>query len=101
MPGFRRHGDPAAYIGTLLRDGVHENNADTDNVGIGGLDLYDRHDDPALQSLAVGQIITQIYTVTIDDLHGGTITQDVTVTITGTDDAPTIVKVATTGVRRR
>ena len=42
-------------------------------------------------SLRVGQVITQTYTVTIDDGHtGGTVTQPVTVTITGTEDAPTI-----------
>ena len=43
-----------------------------------------------LQSLALGQTITQIYTVTIADGHGGAVTQDVTVTITGANDAPTI-----------
>ena len=47
-----------------------------------------------LQSLAVGQTITQVYTVTLDDHHGGTVTQDVTVTIIGTNDAPTIISAA-------
>ena len=44
------------------------------------------------QQLAVGQVITQTYTVTIDDGHtGGSSPSLVTVTITGTtEDAPTI-----------
>ena len=45
--------------------------------------------DPILQSLAAGQTITQVYTVTVMDNNGGTVTQDVTITITGTNDAPT------------
>ncbi len=43
-----------------------------------------------LQSLAQGQTITQVYTVTVTDNNGASVTQDVTVTITGTNDAPTI-----------
>src|SRR5204862_496124 len=46
--------------------------------------------DPVLQSLAEGQTITQVYTVTFTDNHGATVSQDVTVTITGTNDTPTI-----------
>ena len=40
--------------------------------------------------LAVGEILTLTYTATIDDGHGGVITQPFTVTITGTNDAPMI-----------
>ena len=43
-----------------------------------------------LQSLAAGQTITQIYTVTIVDNNGAAISQDVAVVITGTNDKPTI-----------
>src|SRR5204863_478814 len=51
----------------------------------------------ALQSLAAGETITQVYTITVYDGHtGGTVTKDVTVTITGTNDAPTIDAAATT-----
>ena len=57
-------------------------------------------DNALAQQLAVGQVITQTYTVSIDDQHGGVITQDVTVTITGTEDAPTIVAGATTAIGR-
>ena len=44
----------------------------------------------ATQYLAAGQTVTENFTVTINDGHGGTVTQVVTVTITGTNDAPTI-----------
>jgi VCBS repeat-containing protein len=39
--------------------------------------------DAALEGLTEGQVVTQTYTVAIDDGHGGTATQDVTITITG------------------
>src|SRR5207302_590931 len=39
---------------------------------------------------AAGQVVTETYTVTVDDGHGATATQSVTVTITGTNDAPVI-----------
>ena len=37
-----------------------------------------------------GQTATETFTVTIDDGNGGTVDQLVTVTVTGTNDAPTI-----------
>ena len=40
--------------------------------------------------LAVGEILTLTYTATIDDGHGGVVTQPFTVTITGTNDTPVI-----------
>ncbi len=40
--------------------------------------------------LAAGQSMTLTSTVTVNDHHGGTVTQDEIITITGTDDAPTI-----------
>jgi len=45
-------------------------------------------DDSTLDYLAEGETITQVYTIEIDDGNGGTDTQDVTITITGTNDAP-------------
>ena len=44
----------------------------------------------ATQYLAVGQTATEQFTVTVNDGHGGTVSQVVTVTVTGTNDAPTI-----------
>ena len=44
--------------------------------------------DSVLEKLQVGQTITQKYVVAINDGHGGTAKQTVTVTIIGTNDAP-------------
>jgi VCBS repeat-containing protein len=52
--------------------------------------------DSALDFLAAGEKLTVTYNVTIDDHHGGTVTQPVTVTVTGTNDAPSIVAGSTT-----
>src|SRR5262249_10526807 len=46
--------------------------------------------DKAVEFLAAGQTLTQTYTVLVADNNGGFTTQDVTITITGTDDAPVI-----------
>src|SRR5437867_1482340 len=47
--------------------------------------------------LQAGQTLTQLYDVTVDDGHGGTASQTVTITITGTNDAPTITSVTQAG----
>lgn len=51
----------------------------------------------AAQYLAVGQTVTEVYTVKVDDGHGGTATQDVTVTLTGTNDVPVVTATDVTG----
>ncbi|WP_448111475.1 VCBS domain-containing protein [Pseudomonas lini] len=43
-------------------------------------------DNAAAQSLAQGQTVTETYVVTISDGHGSSTTQNVTITITGTND---------------
>ena len=43
-----------------------------------------------LDFLAAGEQVEVVYTVTVDDGNGGVVDQDVTITITGTNDAPTI-----------
>ncbi|MGT2502458.1 VCBS domain-containing protein [Bradyrhizobium guangxiense] len=86
LPGF---GDGTSHIGTFALDPVVESPGISSRGSVGWTFTLDDND-PVLQSLAEGQTITQVYTVTIDDHHGGTVTQDVTVTITGTNDAPTI-----------
>ena len=53
--------------------------------------------DADLDDLQAGQILTQLYDVTVDDLHGGTAVQTVTITISGTNDAPTITSAAQAG----
>ena len=45
----------------------------------------------AFDYLAQGQVLTLTYTVRVDDHHGGVTSKDVIVTITGTNDAPSIV----------
>jgi VCBS repeat-containing protein len=97
LPGFAEgNGSGAAHIGAFALGTVNENTADTINVGSVGWSFTLDDSNPVLQSLAVGQTITQVYTVTVSDGHGGTVSQDVTVTITGTNDAPTIVANTTT-----
>lgn len=46
--------------------------------------------DAAADSLPMGETIEHVYTVTVSDGKGGVATQDITVTIVGTNDAPTI-----------
>ncbi|WP_027168523.1 VCBS domain-containing protein, partial [Mesorhizobium sp. WSM3224] len=64
---------------------------DTTGTGSGGLVTWTfTAADSALDKLAAGQVVHETYTVTLDDQHGGVITRDVVVTITGTNDAPII-----------
>lgn len=74
------------YLGTfnahVTDDGVGD--------GVGGVAWDFAVDNAAIQYLAAGQVITQTYTVTIADEQGGTVNQTVTVTLTGTNDAPVI-----------
>ena len=99
LPGYSEAA-PLSEIGTFSLTAVSESPS-VSNVGSIGWSFALNNNDPVLQSLAVGQTITQVYTVTFDDHHGGTVTQDVTVTITGTNDAPTIVAETTTAVPER
>ncbi|MCP4470745.1 MAG: hypothetical protein GY815_08670, partial [Gammaproteobacteria bacterium] len=46
--------------------------------------------DTDLDFLAAGETITVVFTITVDDGNGGTDTQDVTITITGTNNLPVI-----------
>ncbi|HBT58752.1 MAG TPA: hypothetical protein DEA92_16730, partial [Pseudomonas sp.] len=43
-----------------------------------------------LEFLAEGEVVTAVFTITVDDGNGGTATQDVTVTLTGSNDVPEI-----------
>jgi len=86
LPGFA---DGTSQIGTFALTSVNESPG-VSTIGSLGWSFTLDDSDPVLQSLAEGQTITQVYTVTVDDHHGGTVTQDVTVTITGTNDTPTI-----------
>ena len=86
LPGFT---DGTSHIGTFALQPVVESPGASSRGSVGWTFVIN-DSDPVLQSLAQGQTITQVYTVKVDDHHGGTVTQDVTVVITGTNDAPTI-----------
>src|SRR5262249_16320875 len=51
-----------------------------------------------VEFLAAGQTLTQTYTVQVADNNGGFTTQDVTITITGTNEAPVITSGVQSGV---
>lgn len=71
----------AGYLGTFTLDPVDQ-----------GSDTVAWHfdvGDADLDGLEEGEVLTQTYTITIDDGNGGTVTQDVTVTLTGAADVTT------------
>jgi len=81
------------YLGTFT---ASVSDASTgDGAGVVGWNFA--ADNAALQFLAAGETRTQTYTVTVSDGQGGSFNQMVTITITGTNDAP-VVTGAVTGV---
>jgi VCBS repeat-containing protein len=54
--------------------------------------------DADLDFLAAGETVTVVFTITVDDGNGGTDTQNVTINITGSNDAPIITPVDVTGI---
>ncbi|WP_043626929.1 VCBS domain-containing protein, partial [Ensifer sp. ZNC0028] len=70
------------YLGTFSLDPLNQT---TDKVG-----WNFQVADSVLDSLQAGQILVQTYDVTVDDGHGGTATQTVTIVIAGTNDVPVI-----------
>jgi VCBS repeat-containing protein len=54
-------------------------------------------DNALAQYLGAGQRVTQVYTLNIDDGHGGVTPQEVRITITGRNDAPVIIGDDTSG----
>ena len=85
------NGDPiASALGALTLGPVDQ---DSNTVG-----WSFSVDDADLDFLAAGQTLTQVYTITVSDGQpGGTVTQDVTITITGTNDAPTVTGAVDSG----
>jgi VCBS repeat-containing protein len=75
----------SGYFGTFSLDPLSEAS------GSGSVGWHFTVDNSAIQSLALGQTAIQTYTVTVTDDHGISATQDVTVSINGTNDAPTAV----------
>ncbi len=79
---------PAAggYLGTLVANVTNDSTGD----GVGQVTWLFAADNVLRQSIASGEVLVQTYTVEIDDGHGGTATQLVTITINGTNDAAII-----------
>ncbi|MEH2487088.1 beta strand repeat-containing protein [Bradyrhizobium sp. AZCC 2230] len=73
------------YLGTFALDPLSESG------GTGSVGWHFTVNNADIQFLAQGQTLAQDYFVTVDDGHGGTVMQDVTVTLDGTNDAPTAV----------
>ncbi|WP_209766606.1 VCBS domain-containing protein [Azospirillum rugosum] len=85
---------PAGGFGTLTAS-IVEDATDTSNAG--QIAWTFTVDNAAVQGLAAGEVVTQVYTLTLKDSSGATVTRDVTVTITGTNDAPVIGAGKTSG----
>ncbi|WP_082070327.1 VCBS domain-containing protein [Bradyrhizobium sp. LTSP885] len=75
----------SGYVGTFSLDPV------TEASGSGSVAWHFTVNNADIQFLAQGQSLTQDYLVSVADNHGGSTMQDVTVTINGTNDAPTAV----------
>lgn len=71
------------YVGTFSLDPV------TESAGSGTVAWHYTVDNADIQFLAQGQVLTQDYLVSVIDNHGVATVQDVTITINGTNDAPT------------
>src|SRR5438477_383627 len=52
--------------------------------------LFRSNDAGAVDALAAGETLSDTFTVKVADNHGGFASQDVKITITGTNDAPAI-----------
>ena len=78
--------DTTGYLGTFIPS-ISDN---TTKDGTGQVEWTFSVPDADIDYLAKGEVVTQSYTVTVSDGNGGTVNQQVTVTITGTNDAPTI-----------
>ncbi|MBV7550346.1 VCBS domain-containing protein [Pseudomonas sp. PDM26] len=86
MATFAPAADNSTYLGTFVLSPVSE----AANAANGSVQWTYNLNNAAAQYLAQGQTVTETYLVTISDGHGSSVTQNVTVTITGTNDAPTV-----------
>src|SRR5690606_33096524 len=93
--------DDAAYSINLLTSAIDPDT--TDVLNISGLTLTGGNasgvtlngssldiNPNAYNALAAGEIETVTYSYTIEDGNGGSVAQTATITITGTNDAPTV-----------
>ena len=76
----------SGYLGTFVADVTNDSTGD----GSGQVTWLFLANNQLRQSLQAGQQLVQTYTVEIDDGHGGTVSQLVTITINGTNNAAVI-----------
>ncbi len=82
-------------------DGTATGNSGSDlpaGISLSGTDLLIDPTDSAYDHLAVGEQTTIVVTYVIQDAQGATVNQTATLTVTGTNDAPTISTASSTGV---
>ncbi|WP_371920813.1 VCBS domain-containing protein [Pseudomonas sp. GV085] len=84
---------PAGALGTLLASVSDESTGDA----VGSVGWSYTLNNSAAQYLAVGQTKTEVFTVTLTDDVGAAVTKDVTITLTGTNDRPTLTITDPTG----
>ena len=71
---------------------------DTTGSGAGGVMTWNYSvAASAVEYLAAGQPKVETFTITLDDGHGGTVDRTISVTITGTNDAPVVAATDVTG----
>jgi len=83
----------AGYVGALTFGPVTEGTSTTGGSVGWNFSVVDG----SIDFLSAGQTLVQNYNVTVDDGHGGTATQVVTVTLTGANDPPVALPIATSG----
>ncbi len=84
-------GDSHTVTATPKGGGYLGNFTHTVDPVTGEIDWKFAVDDADLDHLKEGETITQTYTFTVDDGHGGITTKDVTVTIVGRNDGPVAI----------
>ena len=78
-------------VGSVLGSLTAVKDGDTTGTGTSGqLTWTYTVDATAVEYLAAGETRVESFTITVDDQHGGIVTRQIDVTITGTNDAPTI-----------
>ncbi|MDP9928991.1 VCBS domain-containing protein [Variovorax paradoxus] len=78
-------------VGSVLGSLTAVKNSDTTGTGTGGqLTWTYTVDATAVEYLAAGETRVESFTITVNDQHGGVVTRQIDVTITGTNDAPMI-----------
>ena len=78
--------DAIDYVGTFGASVADDTAADTS----GQVEWHFDVPDSALDHLAQGQTIQQKYDLILEDNHSGATTKEITITLTGTNDAPVI-----------